>query len=63
MWNAKNASHIHTASTAATGLNPNQESTDSLPKFQEKVRKMLDTTSGDQRGHKLAAKATELNTA
>src|ERR1039458_1933592 len=36
MWNAQNASHIHTASTAATWLNPmpNQDSTNNLPDFQ-----------------------------
>ena len=47
MWNAQNASHIHTASTAATGSNPmpNQNSTNNLPDFQfRKVRKKLDTT-------------------
>ena len=46
MWNSQNASHIHTASTAATGLNqmPNQDSTNNLPDFQccWKVRKKLD---------------------
>ena len=50
MWNAQNASHIHTASTAATGSNPmpNQNSTNNLPDFQfRKVRKKLDTTHRD----------------
>jgi hypothetical protein len=45
---SKNRSHIHTASTAATELNPmpNQDSTNNLPDFQccWKVRKKLDTT-------------------
>ena len=54
MWNAQNASHIHTASTAATGSNPmpNQNSTNNLPDFQfRKVRKKLDTTRRSDKLH------------
>ena len=55
MWNAQNASHIHTASTAATGSNPmpNQNSTNNLPDFQfRKVRKKLDTTKTGSLPHR-----------
>lgn len=48
MWNAQNASHIHTASAAATGLNPmpHKKLNQQPSSFQRcgKVRKKLDTT-------------------